>query len=131
MADNEPETLSPRQTLLPGALMVAGILLLLVSAFWPGKAVSRAAWSPEQANAYQAASVKLHSLSQQSVASAGSNDEQALREKLANAEAEYKTIRTQLDAAIDRPKHLTLILRICGSLLAIVGLLMINKQSNK
>jgi hypothetical protein len=130
MADNELAKQSPRQSTLAAILLAGAILLLAVSFFWPGQSVSRAAWSPEQAKAYQAASVKLHSLSQQSVATAGSNNDKALREKLAEAEAEYKAIRSQLDSAIDRPKHITLALRICGSLSAIAGLSLIYRRPN-
>jgi hypothetical protein len=124
MADKEP-AIPARQLTAPAAVLAGGILLLVVSFFWPGKSVSRAAWSFEQAKAYQQASVKLHSLSQETAASAGANKEKALREKLSNAESEYKAIRAQLDSAIDRPKHITLALRICGSLLAILGLTII------
>jgi hypothetical protein len=92
--------------------------------------VSRSAWSPEQAKEYQAASVKLHSLSQQTVAAAGSNSDKANREKLAQAETEYKAIRSQLDSAIDRPKYITYALRIVGSLLAITGLTLIYRRSD-
>jgi hypothetical protein len=131
MADNEPERQPARQPVLPAVLLAGGILLLVVSFFWPGQSVSRAAWSPEQAKAYQEASVKLHSLSQETAASAGANNEKALREKLAKAEIDYKAIRTQLDSAIDRPKHITLALRICGSLLATIGLSMIYNRASK
>ena len=129
MADNEPATQPAGQPVLPATLLAVGILLLVVSFFWPGQSVSRATWSLEQAKAYQAASVKLHSLSQETVASAGANNEKDLREKLAKAETEYKAIRTQLDAAIDRPKHITVAMRICGSLLAIIGLSMIYRRA--
>jgi hypothetical protein len=129
MADIEPEAKPASQPVLPAALLAGGIALLVASFFWPGQSISRTAWSPEQAKAYQAASVKLHSLSQETAASAGRNNEKALREKLSKAEADYKAIRTQLDAAIDRPKHVTLFLRICGSLLAIIGLSMIYSRA--
>jgi hypothetical protein len=130
MADNEHAKPPARQSSLAAALLAAGILLLAVSFFLPGQSVSRSAWSPEQAKAYQDASVKLHGLSQQTVAAAGSNDDKSNREKLAQAEAEYKAIRSQLDSAIDRPKYITHALRIVGSLMAIAGLALIYRRKD-
>ena len=130
MADNEQSKQPARQSSLAAVLLAGGILLLVVSFFWPGQSVSRSTWSPEQAKAYQAASVKLHGLSQETVAAAGSNNDKANREKLARAEVEYKAIRSQLDSAIDRPKYITYAMRICGSLFAIAGLTLIYRHSN-
>jgi hypothetical protein len=130
MVDNAQETKTVRQSPFAAGLLGVGILLLAVSFFWPSQSASRAAWSPEQAQAYQAASIKLHSLSQESVAAAGSNKDKTIREKLGQAEAEYKAIRSQLDSAIDRPKSITLALRIAGSLAAIVGLILIFRRAN-
>jgi hypothetical protein len=130
MADDKPAGRPSLRTSLAGGLMVTGIGLLLISFFWSGRAASRASWSAEQAKQYQAASVKLHSLSQESVAAAGSNNEKALREKLAQAETEYKAIRSQLDSAIDRPKYITYALRILGSLMAIAGVMLIYRRAN-
>jgi len=130
MADNELAKEPARHSTLATVLLAGGILLLVVSFFWPGQSISRTAWSPEQADAYQAASVKLHGLSQETTAAAGSNNEKALRERLTRAETEYKAIRAQLDSAIDRPKYITYTLRILGSLLAIAGLTLIYRRSN-
>jgi hypothetical protein len=129
MADNEQEKQPARHSIFAIALLAGGILLFALSFVWPGQAASRAAWSPEQAKAYDAASIKLHSLSQETVAGAGSNNAKALRAKVDQAEAEYKVLRSQLDSAIDRPKHITLALRISASLLAIVGLTLINRRA--
>jgi hypothetical protein len=130
MADNEPAKEPSRQSSLTAALLAGGILLLLVSFFWPGQSVSRAAWSSEQAKAYQAASVKLHSLSQETAATPGSNSNKTNRDKLAQAETEYKAIRSQLDSAIGRPKYITLALRIVGTMMAIAGLALIYRRTN-
>jgi hypothetical protein len=130
MADSDPAKEPAKHSTLAAALLAGGILFLAVSFFWPGQSVSRAAWSPEQAKAYQAASVRLHSLSQETVASAGSNNDKGVREKLEKAEAEYKAIRSQLDSAIDRPKYITFAIRILGSLLAIAGMTMIYRRAN-
>ena len=131
MADSEPAKQPTHRPAIAAGLLGMGILLLVLSFFWPGQSISRTAWSPEQAKAYQAASVKLHTLSQQTVTTAGSNSDKVNREKLAEAETEYKAIRTQLDSAIDRPKHLTYALRIVGALLAITGLTRIYRRSGK
>ena len=130
MADNEPDRQPARQSSLAALLLAGGILLIALSFFWPGQSASRAAWSNEQAKAYGAASEKLHSLSQETAAAAGSNNEKANRAKLEKAETEYKALRSQLDSAIDRPKHITLALRIIGSLLAIAGLTLIYRRNN-
>ena len=130
MSSNEPAKQPARQSSLGAGLLATGVLILLVSFFWPGQSASRAAWSPEQAKAYEAASVKLHSLSQETVGAAGANGQKALREKLDKAEAEYKAIRSQLDSAIDRPKYITYALRILGSLFAITGLTLIYRRSD-
>ncbi len=128
MADDAAAKEPRKHSTLAAALVATGILLLAVSFFWPGQSVSRAAWSSDQAKAYQAASMKLHSLSQETVASAGANGDKAVREKLEKAEADYKAIRSQLDSAIDRPKYITFAIRILGSLLAIAGMTLIYRR---
>src|SRR5215211_3368504 len=90
MADNEQEKQPARQSSLAIALLAGGILLFALSFVWPGQSPSRAAWTTQQAKAYDAASIKLHSLSQETVATAGSNNAKALRAKVEQAEAEYK-----------------------------------------
>jgi hypothetical protein len=128
MADSEQAKQPALHSAVAPSLLALGILVLAVSFFWPGQSVSRTAWSPEQAKAYQTASVKLHNLSQERVATAGSNSDKANREKLTQAESEYKAIRAQLDSAIDRPKYITYALRIIGSLLVITGLTLIYRR---
>ena len=129
MADSEQEKQPARPSSTAAILLGGGIFLFLISLFWPGQSASRAAWSNEQAIAYEAASIKLHGLSQETVAAAGSNKEKALREKVMKAEAEYKILRAELDSAIDRPKHITLVLRIFGTLMAIAGLTLIYRRA--
>lgn len=127
MADNgSPKKPPPKSPLTAAIFLVCGLALLLVSFAWSGKSASRAAWSEEQAKAYQSASIKLHDLSQVTAAGAGSNNDKTNREKLAKAEADYKAIRSQLDSAIDRPTYITYAMRIAGSLMAIAGLTLIN-----
>jgi hypothetical protein len=131
MAVSEPTQKPARQSPLAAILLGGGILVLVVSFFWPGQTISRAAWSDEQAKAYQTASVKLHSLSHETTAAAANaTADKALREKLDKAQAEYKAIRSQLDSAIDRPKYVTFAMRIAACLMAIVGLTLIYRRAN-
>src|SRR5829696_2962889 len=129
MANSGQEKLPARQSAWAAILLALGILLFVVSFIWPGRSASRAAWSNEQAKAYDAASIKLHSLSQETVAAAGANNEKALRSKVAQAEAEYKVLRSQLDSAIERPKYITLALRVFGTLMAVAGLTLIYRRA--
>src|SRR3954464_5912530 len=68
MADSEQAKQPALHSAVAPSLLALGILVLAVSFFWPGQSVSRTAWPPEQAKAYQTASVKLHNLSQERVA---------------------------------------------------------------
>jgi hypothetical protein len=120
MANTEPSAPSASRY-WPAALLVVGLGLLATSFLLPGQSVSRASWSPEQARAYQKASIKLHGLSHEFEHAAGSKDQEALKEKLNQAQAEYGELRSQLDTAIDRPKHVATTLRVIGSLLIAVG----------
>jgi hypothetical protein len=121
MEDNRPAWQSARRDWLAAILLIGGLALLAMSYVWPGRATRRANWSLEQARAYQAASEKLHSLSHESVHAIGTNDEKEVGEKLAQAKAEYDVLRCQLDSAIDRPKQVRLMLRVCGFALAAAG----------
>ena len=121
MANIEPNGPSASRQLPAAIFLVAGLSLLAASFLVPSQATSRASWSPEQAHAYQRASVKLHGLSHELEHAAGSKDEPAIKEKVKEAQAEYGALRTQLDAAIDRPKHIATTLQIGGSLLIATG----------
>ena len=121
MTDNERDQKLDWRTALPATSLAGGILLILLSLFWPSGATSRANWSAEQAKQYQAASIKLHSLSHASVHPGTDVDPQAQRKELQQAEADYKAIRAELDSAIDRPKHLILAFRVAGVTLVAAG----------
>jgi hypothetical protein len=97
-----------------------GLLLVVASVFLPASAVSGTSWSPEQAKQYQAASVKLHSLSQ-TAASSTPEKQRELRTQLHDAEKEYASRRAELDAAIRRPHRVTTLLRVAGIALAAAG----------
>jgi hypothetical protein len=131
MANIEPtEPTASRQ--LPAAIfLVAGLGLLAASFILPSQATSRGSWSPEQAQAYQRASAKLHGLSHELAHAAGSKDEPAIKEKVKEAQAEYGALRTQLDIAIDRPKHIATALQIGGSLLIAIGAIVMFAKREK
>ncbi len=100
--------------------IIAGIGLILLSLVWPSSSLSRATWSQEQAQQFQAASVKLHDLSHG--ATHPTAEALAAHEReLAKAEAEFKSIRADLDSAINRPKNHALAMRILGAILLIAG----------
>lgn len=99
---------------------IAGIGLILLSLVWPSSSLSRATWSQKQAEEFQAASVKLHDLSH-SVTHAIAEDLAAHQRDLAKAEADFKSIRADLDSAINRPKNHALTMRILGAALLIAG----------
>ena len=122
MAAEQPPKQSAWRQPLAAFLLAGGIAMVAVSFFWPSDSSNRANWSPQQARAYQAASVKLHSMSHETAHAAGSQDEKAVREKFDQAKAEYDALRGELDAAIDSPKNIRYALRIFGSLVAIAGL---------
>jgi hypothetical protein len=131
MADNRPVNPPVWRQSLAALLVVAGLAIITVSFIWPGKAASRASWSDEQAQAYSAASAKLHGLSFETVGAAGSDKEKAFREKLDKAKAEYDVLHNQLESAINRPRHISTAMRILGALIAASGaILFFYKRDN-
>ena len=121
MTDSDSKTELDWRSPLAAVLLASGILLVLLSLFWPSGGVAHSNWSPEQAKKYQEASVKLHSLSHASVHSSSEVDQAAMRKDLQQAEAEYNAIRTKLDSAIDQPKRFSHMLRWTGIALMAVG----------
>ena len=118
---NKPRQSSGVLAAIPALLLIGGIALILLSIVLPGSAVRRANWSQEQATKYQAASVKLHSLSHASVHPSPDADRQAMRTELQQAEADYQAIRAELDSAINGPQNLALGMRAAGVALALAG----------
>ena len=107
-------------TALAIALIGLGLLLVVASVIMPTGAAGGANWSPEQAKQYQAASVKLHSLSHTS-ASASPEKQRELKSQLQEAEKDYASRRAALDAAIGRPQRVKWILRMAGVAIAAAG----------
>jgi predicted negative regulator of RcsB-dependent stress response len=120
MASNEPEHHSDWRTALAIALIAVGLLLVVASVVMPASATGGTYWSREQAKQYQAASVKLHSLSH-TAANAAPEKQQQLRKDLQDAEKEYALRRADLDAAIGRPHRVITILRVAGIALVAAG----------
>src|SRR3954464_7739875 len=83
---------------LAALCITGGIVILLTSLLWPNKSTSHSNWSLEQAKQYQAASVKLHSLSHASLHADPGTDPQTARKELQQAEDDYQAIRSQLDS---------------------------------
>lgn len=106
---------------IPALLFTVGIVLILLSFILPAKALSRSGWTQDQAKRYQAASLKLHSLSQASLHPTADADPAAQHKELARADAEYKMIRAQLDAATNRPQNIAFIMRLIGGGLIAIG----------
>jgi hypothetical protein len=132
MADNQPVNPPVWRQSLATFLVAAGLAIIAISFIWPGDAASRASWSTEQAQAYSAASAKLHGLSVETVGAAGSEKEKAIREKLDQAKAEFDVLHNQLESAINRPRHISTAMRILGALIAASGaILFFYKRANE
>jgi hypothetical protein len=104
----------------PLVLLVGGVVLLLASFFLPSRMLGHGGWSTEDAKRYQAASVKLHTLSHTAV-HAKPADQPQMRKDLAEAQSDYESIRKELDSAISGPRRTALTLRILGGLLLVSG----------
>jgi hypothetical protein len=119
-ASESPRDLDWRAA-LPFVCIVAGIVLILLSVSLPKRVLNQGSWSQEQAEKYQAASVKLHSLSNASLNPAPDAEFEARRKELAQAEKDYQAIRIQLDAALARPSKIVWLLRGLGVVLLALG----------
>ena len=115
-----PDRISWRHV-LPILLSITGMLLIGLSFVWPRMFPPQAAWPDDKAEAYQAASAELHRLSIQTGTAAPENQTRAARDQLADAQANYATLRTELDDVRSRPARIGIILRYSGILLAVVG----------
>lgn len=121
MADSESRPKLDWRAACSLICLVSGIALILVPVFLPKSILSQGSWSQEQAQKYQAASVKLHGLSMSSVNRSPDADPEAFRKELKQAEQDYAAIRSQLDSALARPSKITWILRGIGLAILVVG----------
>ncbi len=121
MAIKQPPANSfPWKNAVAAVLVILGVLIIGVSFVWPGKTTRRAAWSDVQAEKYQAASLRVHSLAHE-VANARPGQEATINAKLEQAKAEYQQVRNELDAAVGRPNRIAWGMRILGVALALAG----------
>jgi hypothetical protein len=106
---------------LAAVLIVIGLATIAASFVLPAASSRRAAWSDEQAKQYQAASIKLHSLSHEAVHAEESHDDEseAIQGELKKAQAEFDALRGDLESAMGRPKRLAWLLRVGGVLLVL------------
>jgi hypothetical protein len=102
-------------------LLLIGAGLIIWSFVKPSLSSARAAWSQEQADAYQESAIKLHSLAHQAIHAAGSAEERDVETQLEKAQAEYDVLRAQLDTARSRPNRIAWLVRIGGILLMAAG----------
>jgi hypothetical protein len=102
-------------------LLLIGAGLVIWSFVKPSLASARAAWSQEQADAYQESASKLHGLAHEAIHAAGSEKERGIKADLEKAQAEYNILRSQLETAMARPNRVAWILRIAGILVMAAG----------
>lgn len=102
-----------------------GMVLLVISWIWPSHALSKTAWSDEQAQAYANASHKFHQLSHQNLHSKQQrNRPTPFQAELAEAKTKYQQLRQQLDHARSRPKYFSWLASGLGILLVAGGCLL-------
>ncbi len=106
---------------LAAVLIVIGPAMIAASFVLPVAPSRRAGWSDEQARQYQAASIKLHSLSHEAAHAAESNGDAAVQGELKKAQTEYDVLRGELESAMGWPKRLAWLLRFGGVLLVLGG----------
>jgi hypothetical protein len=102
-------------------LLVIGAGLITWSFVKPSLSSARAAWSQEQADAYQQTSIKLHGLAHEAIHAAGSPREREAVAELDKARADFEVLKAQLESAISRPNRIAWILRIGGMLVMAAG----------
>ena len=123
MSDPKPGETPSSQQGFAVVLVVIGVVFIGLSILWPRVSRPDANWPAEKAREYQAASSKLHSLSQQSVRLPPEEQTRALRDELADAQARYTELRSELDGVRDRPGRIASVLQWIGAALAVAGVL--------
>jgi uncharacterized protein HemX len=98
------------------------VVLIGLSLAWPTVANGRGQWSVEQAREYQTASAQLHGLTHE-LAHEQDQDGDALAQKIQQAQSEFDRLHEQLQAAQQSPLRISLILRLLGFALIVVGVI--------
>jgi hypothetical protein len=120
MTRREPADSPAWRSLIAIILLISGLGSIAWSFIALNVSTGRTAWSEEQAREYQAASSRLHSLSHQFAQQANRGNETVARQ-LKQAEADYDSLRGQLESAMARPQRIAILLRVAGLLLLVVG----------
>src|SRR5262245_54898937 len=122
MKENEPAKKPLAwQPIVAAVLLAGGVGTVALSFVWARVFDARANWTTEQAREYQAAAVKLHSLSHEYAQQTRQGPEQQMRDKLEAAKTEYESLQGQLEAARARPANVALGLRLSGLALMAAG----------
>lgn len=103
------------------SMLVIGLALVALSVVWPKISTGNSTWTENKAEAYQAASEELHSLSMQMAATPPEQQSRARADALAEAESKYTALRIELEDARERPARIATILRYTGIALAALG----------
>jgi hypothetical protein len=119
--DDDRPKLFDWQHALSILLLLAGIGLVAWSFLLSDLAGSRAAWTKEQALAYQSASARLHGLSHEAIHASGTARQQTVEAELNKAQTEFNGLRSDLESAMARSTRLAWLLRIGGVLLLVAG----------
>jgi hypothetical protein len=131
MTGNESRGEPAWRAALPLVCIIAGVVLILAPLLLPKRSLNKGSWSQEQAEKYQAASVKLHGLSSTPPGTLPAAELEAFHKDLKQAEQDYAAIRAELDSALARPAKITWLLRGLGmALLAIGGYLAYSARSS-
>ena len=111
-----------KREILAGVLVVLGLLLLGLSFVGFANTPGVANWTPDEAREYQAASSNLHRLSHEYTQKVSTNEGQKVKAELHEAQQQYQKLRTNLDAAIARPKRFTWFARLGALSLITAGI---------
>jgi hypothetical protein len=106
---------------MPIALLVIGVTLVGASLVWPSWLSGRSAWSNDQARRLQSASAEFHHLSHEYGEELSGSATAETPSEFRQAEAEFRELSRQLDAARSRPAHVATVLRLIGVILSIAG----------
>lgn len=130
MTNHEPATMPAWRPIVAAVMLAIGIGLVALSFAWSTIFNGNGGWSNEQAREYQAASQQLHSLSHEYSQRARQGNDSALHEELEKAKLEYDSLRSDLDAAIARPRRVEIALRTIGmALIGASGVLLYQSRS--
>lgn len=106
--------MSVKDYLLPGVLILAGLVLIATSIAWSKSVPGNSNWTPQKAQQYEKAARDFHALA----STPPSEETNAARQE---AEQHYQQLRTELEAARGSRVRWGLVLQMLGVGLALVG----------